>query len=438
MTVINGSQGATALVGMAGFVVGAQELIDGEWWLYVETTADLVGCRGCGTRAVGHGRARTPVRDLPIAGRPTVLVFARRRWRCPDVDCEVNTWSERVDAIAPRASLTRRVRERMALMVNAQDNSIAAVAREFGVGWHTANAAVAEFTDPVIDDESRLEGVVALGVDEKRFTNAGPRKRTTFTTQVVDLDRRVLLDVIEGRSKTVLADWLDARPAEWLAGIRVATLDPSAGYRRALLEHLPNATLVVDCFHGVKLGNDAVDDVRRRVQQKTTGHRGHKGDPLWRTPRSFQDLTRHDMISDKIRPVRPKATGRSRSGVGGHGPAQSTPPPGHPPGPSPRRRHRSQQQPSNPMLALRTHPQPTPTAPQRTPRLLDRRPPLRRPNRRTPRPRSLNLQLQRRSQSRQPTPTQTPNHPQLVGKPRRKRPASTESSQPHTLSLIHI
>lgn len=109
MTVINGSQGATALVGMAGFVVGAQELIDGEWWLYVETTADLVGCRGCGTRAVGHGRARTPVRDLPIAGRPTVLVFARRRWRCPDVDCEVNTWSERVDAIAPRASLTRRV-----------------------------------------------------------------------------------------------------------------------------------------------------------------------------------------------------------------------------------------------------------------------------------------------------------------------------------------
>ena len=281
MTVINGSRGATALVGMAGFVVGAEELIGEEWWLYVETTADLVGCPGCGTRAVGHGRARTAVGDLPIAGRATVLVFARRRWRCPDVGCEVNTWSEHVDAIAPRASLTRRARERMALMVNVEEDSIAGVAAEFGVGWHTANAAVAEFTDPVIDDESRLEGVVALGVDEKRFTNAGPQKRTTFTTQVVDLDRRRLLDVIEGRSKSVLADWLGARPTEWLAGIRVATLDPSAGYRRALLEHLPNATLVVDCFHGVKLGNDTVDDVRRRVQQETTGHRGHKGDPLY-------------------------------------------------------------------------------------------------------------------------------------------------------------
>ena len=37
---VHGSQGATALVGMPGFVVGAHGLIDGEWWLYVETTAD--------------------------------------------------------------------------------------------------------------------------------------------------------------------------------------------------------------------------------------------------------------------------------------------------------------------------------------------------------------------------------------------------------------
>ena len=69
---MHGSQGATALVGMPGFVVGAHELIDGEWWLYVETTADVVGCAECGTRAIGHGRSRTAVRDLAISGRPTV------------------------------------------------------------------------------------------------------------------------------------------------------------------------------------------------------------------------------------------------------------------------------------------------------------------------------------------------------------------------------
>src|SRR5690606_13043037 len=39
-------------------------------------------------------------------------------------------------------------------------------------------------------------------------------------------------------------------------------------------------TAVLDAFHAVKLGTAAVDEVRRRVQQDTLGHRGRKGDPL--------------------------------------------------------------------------------------------------------------------------------------------------------------
>ncbi len=296
MTVMHGSQGATALVGMAGFVVGAQELIDGEWWLYVETTADFVGCAGCGTRAVGHGRTRTAVRDLPIAGRPTVLVFARRRWRCPDGDCAITTWSEHTAAIPARASMTERARHRLAEMVNVDGASIAAAAAEFGVGWHTANRAVADYTDPAVCDRGRVEGVTAIGVHEKRFLNATVEHRTIFTTQIVDLDRHRLLDVIQGRSREVLGDWLADRPSDWLAGIALATLDPAAGYRRALVDHLPNATVVVDHFHAIKLANAAIDDVCRRVQQATTGHRGRKHDPLYRARRVF--LTGFDRLSD--------------------------------------------------------------------------------------------------------------------------------------------
>jgi transposase len=78
--VSQGSRGATTtLVGMPRFVVGAHDLVAGELWLYVETTADVVGCSECGTRATGHGRARTAVRDLPISGRPTVLMWSKRR-----------------------------------------------------------------------------------------------------------------------------------------------------------------------------------------------------------------------------------------------------------------------------------------------------------------------------------------------------------------------
>jgi transposase len=111
---VHGIDDVTALVGMPELVVRGQVLRDGEWWLAVETRPGPQGCPGCGVRAVGHGRSRTTVRDLPIAGVPTVLVFARRRWRCPEPRCEVRTWSEHVDTIAPRVSLTERARARLA------------------------------------------------------------------------------------------------------------------------------------------------------------------------------------------------------------------------------------------------------------------------------------------------------------------------------------
>jgi transposase len=38
---------------------------------------------------------------------------------------------------------------------------------------------------------------------------------------------------------------------------------------------------VLDPFHVVRLGLAAVDDVRRRVQQQTCGHRGRSKDPLY-------------------------------------------------------------------------------------------------------------------------------------------------------------
>jgi transposase len=181
-------------------------------------------------------------------------------------------------------------------MVNIDGSSIAAAAAEFGVGWHTANQAVVEFTDPHVDDPGRLEGVEMIGVDEKRFLNATPTSRTVYTTQIVDLDRHQVLDVLEGRSRDVVGDWLTERGTDWCENIRLATLDPSAGYRRALEDHLPEATLVVDHWHVVRLANRAIDQVRRRVQNQTLGHRGRSSDPLYRIRRVL--LTGYERLTD--------------------------------------------------------------------------------------------------------------------------------------------
>lgn len=263
----------------------------------MQSTAEFAGCPVCGTRAVGHGRTYSAVRDLPVAGRPVVLVFARRRWRCPDPDCGRNTWSEQVSEIPARSSLTRRARARIAEMVHGGGDTVADAACEFGVCWHTADTAAAAAADAVIAEEGRFEGVRAIGVDEKRFLNANRHHRTTFTTQIVDLEHHQLLDVLEGRSGDVLGDWLAARGPEWCSAVTLATLDPAAGYRAALDEHLPNATIVVDHFHVVRLANKAIDDIRRRTQWATTGHRGRKGDPLYRARRAL--LTGFERLNEE-------------------------------------------------------------------------------------------------------------------------------------------
>ena len=57
------------------------KLVDGEWQLVVQTMATVIGCVG-GVRAAPHGRRTVRVRDLPIGGRPVVLAWRKRLWRC--------------------------------------------------------------------------------------------------------------------------------------------------------------------------------------------------------------------------------------------------------------------------------------------------------------------------------------------------------------------
>ena len=50
---------------------------------------------------------------------------------------------------------------------------------------------------------------------------------------------------------------------------------------------------VLDCFHVTRLGFAAVDDVRRRVQRDSTGHRGRKDEPLYRIRRVLRRRADH-------------------------------------------------------------------------------------------------------------------------------------------------
>ena len=257
-------------------------MVGGEWQLEVQTTATVVGCVGCGVRAQAHGRRTVRVRDLPIGGRPVVLAWRKRIWRCREPACRVRTWTERVAAIGPRAVLTERARAEACRRVGKDAHAVAAVARDLGVGWATIMRAVADHGTPLVDDAARLEGVAALGVDETSFLKATRVTPTRWITGLVDLEGGRLREVVADRTRAAVAGWLHARPRSWLAQVAMVALDPWRGYASALVTPLGHARVVVDHFHAIRLANTVVDQVRRRTQQATLGHRGRKRDPLYR------------------------------------------------------------------------------------------------------------------------------------------------------------
>jgi transposase len=218
------------MLGLDGFVLLAVSRHDGELEQAVETTTTEEFCRGCGVQARLHDRRPTYVRDLPAAGRPVTLVWVKRIWRCHEPRCPRVTWSEVSLGIRPRASLTERARVEACRRVGQDGHSVAQVAAEFGVAWGTVMAAVVEYGTPLVDDPDRLEGVTAIGVDETAFLAANSKRHTQFVTGMVDVSAARLLDVVQGRSGTVLCQWIGGQPQPWRDGISVAALDPFRGY----------------------------------------------------------------------------------------------------------------------------------------------------------------------------------------------------------------
>ena len=147
---------ATAMLGLPGFRLLAVSDFHGELEQAVETVQDEDFCRGCGVVARLHNRRPTWVRDLPAGGRPVVLIWVKRVWRCAEPACAVSTWTETSEHIRPRAVLTERARREACRRVGEDAHSVAQVAQDFGVGWGTVMRAVREYGTPRVDDPDRL------------------------------------------------------------------------------------------------------------------------------------------------------------------------------------------------------------------------------------------------------------------------------------------
>ena len=241
-------------------------------------------CEGCGGRVWSEGYRTAVLVDLPAFGRPVRLRWRKRRWTCPDSGCGVRSFVEQDVTIAPpRASLTSRAARWVTIQVGRMGRPVEEVATELGCDWHTVNDEVRRWSEALLEaDSSRVGRVEAVGVDETLFWRQGQFRTKQWCTSVVDVGARQLIDIVPAKTANSAESWFRSQPVDWLDGIRWAVLDMSGAYRTAYDRVLPNALQVADPFHVIRLANQRLDEVRRRVQNETLGHRGRKADPLYR------------------------------------------------------------------------------------------------------------------------------------------------------------
>jgi transposase len=277
------------LVGLPAVnVLGVDDELGGVVMVHVESGTEQPGCPACGTPAWVKDRPAVVLVDLPCFGRPARLVWHKHRLRCPDDDCAVGSWTGEDPRIAPaRGAMTDRAGRWVCEQVGRLGRTVAEVARELGCDWHTVNDAVIAYGTPLVEDPDRVGEVEALGLDETLFCRQGRWRTQAWCTSIVDVSagHTQLLDVVPGRSATGPSAWLETRDEAWRQAIRFGVLDLSGPYRKTFEDTLAHVTQVADPFHLIRLANSKLDECRRRVQNETVGHRGRKGDPLYRARR---------------------------------------------------------------------------------------------------------------------------------------------------------
>jgi transposase len=274
----------------------------------VETADESAsGCPVCGVVSTSvKGLVTTAPRDLPYGEMGISVVWHKRRWRCAEVLCARGSFTDAISEVPAGRRTTGRLRRAIGAAVADACRSVSETAEAYGVSWPTAHAAVITLAQEELIEP---QPTAVLGIDETRrgrprWARDGEDGRWVRTdawdTGFVDLaGDQGLLGQAEGRTSGCVVDWLQARTPEFREAIRWVAIDPAAVYAKAIRTPglLPNATLVVDHFHLVKLANDAVTKVRRRVIWEQKGRRGRKIDPAWANRRRL--LTARERLSDK-------------------------------------------------------------------------------------------------------------------------------------------
>jgi transposase len=214
-------------------------------------------CPGCGSsNIVRRGTVPRSWSAPPIGSRPVTLFAAVPRIECRDCHTEPVVPVPFAD---PRRSYTRSF-ERLVLDLR-QSMTLKDVARHLGVSdWLVKDIEKRwlgkHFAKP------RLKDLRHIAIDE-----IATRKGHKYLTIVMDLESGAVVFVGDGKGADALRPfWRSLKASR--ANVEAVAIDMSAAYYKAVCENLPEAAVVFDWFHIVKLLNDKLSELRRELYRE--------------------------------------------------------------------------------------------------------------------------------------------------------------------------
>jgi transposase len=194
------------------------------------------------------------VKDLPMHGKRVGIYIDTRRYRCKSCS---RTFYETLPEINQKRLMTNRLVAWIGKQ--AVKRTFASIAEEVGVVEGTIRLI---FKDYVADLEKavRFETPKWMGIDEIHLIK--PRG------VISNIQNNTIVELLPNRNKDTVVRYLYNLAGK--DGIQYVAMDMWAPYRDACQAVIPQAKVVIDKFHVVRMANDALERVRKSLRESLT------------------------------------------------------------------------------------------------------------------------------------------------------------------------
>ena len=232
-----------AVLGLPGYQITGIEERAGMVWITARYGGSAV-CPHCnGTHLRKKDRGTRHLRHESWGTRPVVVELETFKWRCRD--CERYFW-QRFPGILARRRATEPFRRSVSLK-HWDGISRSRLGKRERIGSATVERWFQDFLK-LRAGERRSPCPQVLGIDEHFFS-----RRQGYATTLCDLKNHSVYDVVLGRSEASLEAYFLSLEGKDL--VRVVCMDLSSTYRALVRKHFPQALIVADRFHVIRLVN---------------------------------------------------------------------------------------------------------------------------------------------------------------------------------------